>query len=156
MVAARVGAAIAAELGTMKVTEQVDALRALAVSPIYYLVVPRFLASVLMLPLVTVFANVAGILGGWVVAVYGAHINSAVFWNSARQMVPWSDVGWGLSKTLVFGSIIALVGCSRGLSATGGAAGVGRATVSSVVVSTVLIYAADYFLSAAIFGMGSP
>src|SRR5207249_3143482 len=88
VVAARAGSAIAAELGTMKVTEQIDALRALAVSPVYYLVVPRFIACVLMLPLLTVVANVAGFLGGWEVAVYGSNISSSVFWNSESTMQP--------------------------------------------------------------------
>jgi phospholipid/cholesterol/gamma-HCH transport system permease protein len=151
-VAARVGSAIAAELGTMKVTEQVEALRALAVSPIYYLVVPRFLASVLMLPLLTVVANVAGFLGGWVVAVYGSHINSSVFWNSASQMLPARDLMLGLVKTLVFGAIIAIIGCDQGLRATGGAAGVGRATTGAVVWAVILVYVSDYFLSEAMYG----
>jgi phospholipid/cholesterol/gamma-HCH transport system permease protein len=152
VVAARVGSAIAAELGSMKVTEQIDALRALAVSPVYYLVVPRFLASVLMLPVITVFANVAGILGGYLVAVYAAGISSPVFWTSIQQMLPWRDVSMGLVKTFVFGAIIALVGCDRGLQTEGGAAGVGRSTTSSVVLAIVLIYVSDYFLSAAMFG----
>jgi phospholipid/cholesterol/gamma-HCH transport system permease protein len=152
VVAARAGSAIAAELGSMKVTEQIDALRALAVSPIYYLVVPRFIAAVVTLPLMTIFANLAGILGGWLVAVYGAGVASQVFWNSAAQMLPVRDLVLGLSKTLVFGAIIALVGCDRGMNATGGAAGVGRATTSAVVLSIVLIYAADYCLSEAMFG----
>jgi len=152
VVAARAGSAIAAELGTMKVTEQIDALRALAVSPVYYLVVPRFIAAILTLPLIAVFANLAGMLGGWFVAVYGAGINSTIFWNSAEQMLPWRDLALGLSKTLVFGAIIALVGCDRGMNASGGAAGVGRATTSAVVLAIVLIYVADYFLSAAMFG----
>jgi phospholipid/cholesterol/gamma-HCH transport system permease protein len=150
-VAARVGSAIAAELGSMKVTEQIDALRALAVSPVYYLVVPRFLSSVLMLPVITVFANVAGILGGYLVAVYAAGISSPVFWNSVQQMLPWRDVTMGLVKTFVFGAIIALVGCDRGLQTDGGAAGVGRSTTSAVVLAIVLIYVSDYFLSAAMF-----
>jgi phospholipid/cholesterol/gamma-HCH transport system permease protein len=152
VVAARAGSAIAAELGTMKVTEQIDALRALAVSPIYYLVVPRFIASVLMMPLITVFANLAGMVGGWFVAVYGAGLASPVFWNSASQMLPWRDLALGLAKTLVFGAIIALVGCDRGMNAGGGAAGVGRATTGAVVLAIVLIYSTDYFLSAAMFG----
>lgn len=152
VVAARVGSAIAAEIGSMKVTEQIDALRALAVSPIYYLVVPRFVASVLMLPVVTVFANVAGIAGGYLVAVYSAEISSAVFLNSAREMLPWRDFVLGLTKTFVFGAIIALVGCDRGLRTDGGAAGVGRSTTSAVVLAIVLIYVSDYFLAALMFG----
>jgi phospholipid/cholesterol/gamma-HCH transport system permease protein len=152
VVAARVGSAIAAELGSMKVTEQIDALRALAVSPIYYLVVPRFIASVVMMPVMTVFANVAGILGGYLVAVYAAGITAGVFWNSVQQMLPWRDVALGLTKTFVFGAIIALVGCDRGLQTQGGAAGVGRSTTSAVVLAIVLIYVSDYFLAAAMFG----
>src|SRR5262249_44098727 len=97
-------------------------------------------------------ANMAGILGGWLVAVYSAHIAAGVFWNSASQMLTWREFVLGLSKTLVFGAIIAVVGCDQGLRTTGGAAGVGRATTASVVLSIVLIYAADYFLSAMLFG----
>jgi phospholipid/cholesterol/gamma-HCH transport system permease protein len=152
VVAARVGSAIAAELGSMKVTEQIDALRALAVSPVQYLVVPRLLAAVLMMPIVTVFANVAGMLGGGVVAVYFTRISTQVFISSIQTWLTWQDLLLGLSKTLVFGAIIALVGCDRGLRTTGGAAGVGRSTTSAVVVAIVLVYIADYFLSALMFG----
>jgi len=152
VVAARVGSAIAAEIGSMKVTEQIDALRSLAVSPIYYLVVPRFLASVLMLPVVTVFANVAGVAGGYLVAVYSAGISSAVFLNSAQEMLLWRDLIMGIVKTFVFGAIIALVGCDRGLRTEGGAAGVGRSTTNAVVLAIVLIYVSNYFLAALMFG----
>jgi phospholipid/cholesterol/gamma-HCH transport system permease protein len=151
VVAARVGSAIAAEIGSMKVTEQIDALRALAVSPIHYLVVPRLLAAVLMMPVVTVFAIVAGILGGWVVTTYFTHISSQVFITSIQSFLTWRDVLLGLAKTLVFGAIIALVGCDRGLRTEGGAAGVGRATTSAVVLAIVLVYVSDYFLSAIMF-----
>jgi phospholipid/cholesterol/gamma-HCH transport system permease protein len=151
VVAARVGSAIAAEIGSMKVTEQIDALRALAVSPVYYLVVPRFLAAVLMMPVVTVFANVAGVLGGFIVAVYAAGISAPVFWNSAQDMLQWPDVWKGLVKTFAFGAIIALVGCDRGLRTEGGAAGVGRSTTRAVVLAIVLIYVSNYFLAAALF-----
>jgi phospholipid/cholesterol/gamma-HCH transport system permease protein len=152
VVAARVGSAIAAELGTMKVTEQIDALRALAVSPIYYLVVPRLLAAILMMPIVTVFANVAGMVGGGIVSIYFTHISSGVFTTSIQTWLTWRDVLLGLVKTLVFGATIALVGCDRGLRTTGGAAGVGRATTSSVVLAIVLVLISDYFLSALMFG----
>jgi phospholipid/cholesterol/gamma-HCH transport system permease protein len=152
VVAARVGSAIAAEIGSMKVTEQIDALRALAVSPIYYLVVPRFLASMLMMPILTVFANLAGVAGGYLVAVYSAGISSSVFLNSAREMLAWRDLALGIAKTFVFGAIIALVGCDRGLRTQGGASGVGRATTSAVVLAIVLIYVANYFLAALMFG----
>jgi phospholipid/cholesterol/gamma-HCH transport system permease protein len=152
VVAARVGSAIAAELGSMKVTEQIDALRALAVSPVHYLVVPRLMAAILMMPVVTVFANVAGMAGGGIVATYFTHISSQVFISSIQTWLAWRDVWLGLTKTLVFGAIIALVGCDRGLRTDGGAAGVGRATTSSVVLAIVLIYMSDYFLSAMMFG----
>jgi phospholipid/cholesterol/gamma-HCH transport system permease protein len=150
-VAARVGSAIAAELGSMKVTEQIDALRALAVSPIQYLVVPRLLAAVMMMPVVTVFANVAGIVGGGAVATYFTHISAQVFITSIQSWLAWRDVYMGLLKTLVFGAIVALVGCDRGLRTGGGAAGVGRSTTSAVVVAIVLVYVSDYFLSALMF-----
>jgi phospholipid/cholesterol/gamma-HCH transport system permease protein len=152
VVAARVGSAIAAEIGSMKVTEQIDALRALAVSPVYYLVVPRFLASVLMLPVITIFANVAGVAGGYLVAVYSAGISDSVFLNSAREMLLWRDLAMGIVKTFAFGAIIALVGCDRGLRTEGGAAGVGRSTTSAVVLAIVLIYISNYFLAALMFG----
>jgi phospholipid/cholesterol/gamma-HCH transport system permease protein len=158
VVAARVGSAIAAELGSMKVTEQIDALRALAVSPVQYLVVPRLVAATLMMPVVTVFANVAGILGGGFVATYFTGISSQVFITSIQTYLTWRDLLLGLAKTLVFGAIIALVGCDRGLRTAGGAAGVGRSTTSAVVLAIVLVYISDYFLSALMFsesGLGS-
>jgi phospholipid/cholesterol/gamma-HCH transport system permease protein len=152
VVAARVGSAIAAELGTMAVTEQVDALRSLGVSPVEYLVVPRFLAAVLTLPILTLFANVAGIAGGYIVSVFGAGVHGPLFLNSARNLLQPSDVYLGLAKTFVFGAIIAVVGCSQGLRTSGGAAGVGRSTTAAVVTSIVLVYVADYFLAEWMFG----
>lgn len=152
VVAARVGSAIAAEIGTMVVTEQVDALRSLGVSPVNYLVVPRFIAGVLMLPVLTVFANGAGVAGGYVVSVFGAGVGSEVFLNSARNLLQPEDLFLGLLKTFVFGAIIAVVGCNQGLRTTGGAAGVGRSTTAAVVASIVLVYIADYFLAEWMFG----
>ncbi|MCC2672355.1 MAG: mlaE, partial [Armatimonadetes bacterium] len=128
VVAARVGSAIAAEIGTMVVTEQVDALRSLGVNPVHYLVVPRFIAAVLMLPVLTIFANAAGIGGGWLVSVLGAGVESSVFLQSARDLLTPRDLVLGLIKTFVFGAIIAVVGCNQGLRTRGGAAGVGRST----------------------------
>jgi phospholipid/cholesterol/gamma-HCH transport system permease protein len=152
VVAARVGSAIAAEIGTMVVTEQVDALRSLGVSPIQYLVVPRFIAAVLMLPVLTVFANAAGVGGGWLVSVFGAGVDSSVFLSSARDLLVPRDLVLGLVKTFVFGAIIAVVGCNQGLRTRGGAAGVGRSTTASVVTAIVLVYVADYFLAEWMFG----
>ena len=152
VVAARVGSAIAAEIGTMVVTEQVDALRSLGVNPIHYLVVPRFIAAVLMLPVLTIFANAAGIGGGWLVSVMGAGVQSSVFLHSAQDLLQPSDLTKGLLKTFVFGAIIAVVGCNQGLRTRGGAAGVGRSTTASVVTAIVLVYVADYFLAEWMFG----
>lgn len=152
VVAARVGSAIAAEIGTMNVTEQVDALRSLGVSPIHYLVVPRFVAAVLMLPVLTTFANAAGIAGGYLVSVLGAGVGSGVYLNSAFDLLQPRDLALGLVKTFVFGAIVAIVGCNQGLRTTGGAAGVGRSTTAAVVTSIVLVYVADYFLAEWMFG----
>lgn len=152
VVAARVGSAIAAEIGTMAVTEQVDALRSLGVSPVQYLVLPRFLAAVVMLPVLTVFANMAGNAGGYLVSVTGAQISPSVYYNSALNMLGTRDLFLGLAKTFVFGAIIAIVGCNQGLRTSGGAAGVGRSTTASVVTAIVLVYVADYFLAEWMFG----
>jgi len=152
VVSARVGSAIAAELGTMAVTEQIDALRALGVSPVHYLVVPRVLAGIVMLPILTIFANLAGVLGGWVVAVYGHGIGSQMFWDSIRtRPAVFDDLLLGLVKTVVFGAIIAFTGCYRGLNTRGGAEGVGRSTTAAVVTSIVLVYISDYFLAEMMF-----
>jgi phospholipid/cholesterol/gamma-HCH transport system permease protein len=152
VLAARVGSAIAAEIGTMSVTEQVDALRSLGVSPVHYLVVPRFVAAVLMLPVLTVFGNIAAVGGGLLVASLGAGVNPDIYLNSARNMLQAQDLYLGLLKTFVFGAIVAIVGCSHGLRTTGGAAGVGRSTTAAVVNSMVLVYIADYFLAEWMFG----
>jgi phospholipid/cholesterol/gamma-HCH transport system permease protein len=150
VVAARVGSAMAAELGSMKITEQVDALRALAVSPVQFLVVPRLLACAVMLPVLTVFADFAGAAGAYVIAL-GAGVTRTEYMRSARQFAHFTDFFGGLSKTVVFGAIIAIVGCQQGLATRGGASGVGRATTRSVVISIMLIYIANYLLSALIF-----
>lgn len=146
VVAARAGSAMAAELGTMTVTEQVDALRSLATSPTQYLVVPRVLATLLMLPLITILANFAGALGGlFASTANGVSLNA--FWESYQRMVTPADQINGLIKTIPFALIIALVGCRQGLATTGGAAGVGRATTSAVVIAMIGIFVADFFLS---------
>ncbi len=150
VVAGRVGAGYAAELGTMRVTEQVDALRALAISPTYYLVVPRLLACLIMLPLLTLVADACGIFGAYVLASHFG-IGRGEFLTSVEKFLVPSDVFGGLWKALVFGGIIALVGCRQGLRTTGGAAGVGRSTVAAVVISIVLIYAANLGLTALVY-----
>lgn len=149
LVAARAGSAIAAELGTMAVSEQIDALRALAVSPVRYLVVPRLAAGMVMLPLITVIAEIFGALGAFWISVQ-AGVPSSQFIHSASVFLTSRDLFGGLMKTVVFGLIIAIVGCRQGLRTQGGAVGVGRATISSVVISIVLILVSDYFLTALI------
>ena len=155
VVAARAGSAIAAEIGTMKVTEQVDALRSLGTSPVQYLVVPRFLALVIMLPVVTMLGMVVGSFGGYVVAVAnGVPANSYV--DSTRVWLTLYDVMMGLLKTVFFGAFIAIVGCQQGLAAEGGAAGVGKNTMNAVVISMVLIYISNYFLADMMFAGKTP
>jgi phospholipid/cholesterol/gamma-HCH transport system permease protein len=152
VVAGRVGAAIAAELGSMVVTEQIEALRSMGLEPARFLVVPRFTAMLLMLPLLTIFADVVSIGGGaWIAQTY-AHIPYDTFISSVRQSISFTDVLKGLSKTLVFATIIAMVGAYQGLSTRGGAAGVGRSTTGAVVISIILIFGANFLLSFLLFG----
>ena len=155
VVAGRIGAAIAAEIGTMKVTEQIDALRVMAVSPIRFLVTPRLLAIVLMMPVLVVYANLVGDVGGWFVAENYAGISSHMFLESIRDFIePWDIIG-GLIKGAVFGAIIATIGCHKGLNAQQGAEGVGMATTKSVVLSIILIFIANYFLSVILYVHGA-
>lgn len=151
VVAARAGSAIAAEIGTMKVTEQIDALRSLAVSPIQYLVVPRVLACLVMLPILCLVADCAGLLGGYLIAVWQG-VPSSTFPDSIRSFTEPRDFYMGMVKTIVFGLIVALIGCHEGLSTKGGATGVGRATTNAVVISIVLVYIANFFLAYVMFG----
>ncbi len=151
VVAGRIGAAIAAELGTMKVTEQIDALRVMAANPVSFLVAPRFIAMVLMMPLLVVFANFIGNIGGWIVAHYYAGIGTFTYANSIRTLADFYDVFGGMIKSCFFGAIIAIVGCYKGLNAPNGAEGVGLATTASVVLSIILIFIFNYFLSIVIY-----
>ena len=144
--ASRSGAAIAAEIGSMVVTEQVDAIKAMAVSPVRYLVIPRVLASVIMLPLLTVIADVAGLLGSFYFAT-AKGVPPASFWESVRQFTVTKDLTNGLWKSVVFGYLVGIVACQQGLRTKGGATGVGRATTSSVVLCVVLIFIADFILT---------
>ncbi len=152
MVSGRVGAAIAAEIGTMKVTEQVDALETLATNPIKYLVMPRVVAAFIMLPTLTALADFIGIAGGYAVSTTTLGINPSVYIEKMNQLVHVSDLFIGLLKTVVFGVIIATVGCNQGFKARGGAEGVGRATTISVVTSCILILLSDVFLTALFVG----
>jgi len=143
---ARSGSAMAAELGSMQVTEQVDALRSMGVSPTRYLVAPRVLATLIMLPLITVLANAAGVLGG-ALAVMSNGISSTIYWSSFKSFTTIEDHTVGLVKTIPFAILIALISCRQGLATEGGARGVGRATTSAVVFAIIAVYIADYFLS---------
>jgi phospholipid/cholesterol/gamma-HCH transport system permease protein len=155
VVAARAGSAIAAEIGTMKVTEQIDALRSMGTSPIQYLAVPRFLALVIMLPVLTMLGMVVGCFGGYVVAVSNG-VTSGSFLDSSRVWVEFYDIAMGLLKTVFFGAFIATVGTQQGLATTGGAAGVGKNTMNAVVISMILIYISNYFLAYVMFGGSTP
>ncbi|MBP2655575.1 MAG: hypothetical protein H6Q73_3144 [Firmicutes bacterium] len=145
--AGRVGAAITAEIGSMKVTEQIDALRVMATNPVAYLVVPRLISCALMLPVLCIFANVIGTVGGYLVATTFAGISSFSYLHSIKMFAVISDVTGGLVKTMVFGGIVAIIGCHKGLTAPEGAEGVGKATTGSVVTSMILIFISNYFLS---------
>ncbi len=149
-VAGRIGAGFAAEIGTMAVTEQIDALRVLATDPVRFLVVPRILAGIFMLPLLTVFANLAGNTGGFAVAAL-AGVRTATYTASVRQFLSPYDYLSGLVKATFFGVIIALIGSYRGLQTQGGAAGVGRAATASVVTAIVLVLVVNYFLDLILF-----
>ncbi len=151
MVAGRVGSAMAAELGTMRVTEQIDALYAMATQPVQYLVVPRVGASVLMLPLLTLIGDAVGIIGGWMVAVGVFHANSVVYWHRTFQYLEVNDVTSGLIKAAFFGLILAGTGCAKGFYTSGGAEGVGRATTAAVVMGSVSILLSDFFLTKILF-----
>jgi phospholipid/cholesterol/gamma-HCH transport system permease protein len=144
--ASRSGAAIAAEIGSMVVTEQVDALRAMAIAPVRYLVVPRVLASVIMLPLLTVIADVAGLYGGYFFAV-AKGVPAQAFWDSVRTYTLTADLFNGLLKSVVFGFLVGIIACQQGLRTKGGATGVGKATTSSVVLCVVMIFIADFFMA---------
>ena len=145
--AGRVGAAITAEISTMKVTEQIDALRVMAVSPVDYLILPRMLACMMVVPLLTVFGDFIGVFGGWVVAVYYSGISSFTFTHSLAVYVDAYDLVGGLVKAIFFGNVIAVLGCYYGLHAPDGAAGVGQATTRTVVSSIIVIFILNAFLT---------
>jgi len=143
VITGRIGAAITAEIGSMKVNEQVEALETMAISPVRYLVVPKLIALLIMLPCLTVVGDVAGILGGYVIGVYSLHINSSLYIQTAFDYLTLKDIYTGLSKSFVFAFIITMVGAYQGLKTRGGAVGVGKATTVSVVASFTLIIIAD-------------
>ena len=155
VVSGRVGASIAAELGTMKVTEQIDALYTLGTNPVKYLSVPRFIACLVSIPLLTMMAIFVGIIGGLLIAVYRLSIPMTVYMNEIRE-IGWKECAHGITKSFFFAAIIVIVSCYKGFTCEGGAEGVGKSTTSAVVISMVLILVLDYFLSAILvsFGIG--
>ncbi len=151
MVAGRIGAAMAAELGTMRVTEQIDALSTLSTNPFKYLVTPRMLAAILVLPLLVLIGDIIGILGGYTVAIYQLEYNAANYINTTINELQMIDIYTGVIKGAVFGAIIALMGCYNGYESKGGAQGVGNATTNAVVSSSILILICNYIITGMIF-----
>lgn len=152
MVTGRVGAAMCAELGTMRVTEQIDAIRSMSVDPLRYLVAPRFIAGLLMLPLLTIFSCIMGIIGGYCVAVYFYGMAPNTFLDPLPLHISSFDFISGLVKAFVFGVIIVTISCYRGMTTTGGAAGVGRSTTTSVVICYSIILIGNFVLTVALNG----
>jgi phospholipid/cholesterol/gamma-HCH transport system permease protein len=146
MLAGRVGSAMAAELGTMRVTEQIDALTSMGANPIQYLVVPRFLACLILIPTLTILADFMGVVGGATFAIYGLGIDSNHYWENTQDFVGTFDLFSGVFKSLFFGAAIAIVSCYRGFHCDPGAEGVGRAATSAFVISFVAILVLDFFL----------
>ena len=151
MVADRIGAAMAAEIGTMRVTEQIDALTTLSTNPFKYLVAPRIIAGILVLPLLVLFGDVIGIFGGYVIGVYKLGFNPANYINSTLQELQAIDITTGVVKACVFGFIISLMGCYNGYKSKGGAQGVGEATTNAVVSASILILIFNYIITEVFF-----
>ena len=154
MVTGRAGSAMATELGSMRITEQIDALSALAVNPIQYLVVPRLIASTIMMPLLTMVFNVVGMLGAYIFAVIIKHVDPGIFIYNIRWYTDIEDLASGLIKSAVFGLALALIGCHQGYNASGGAKGVGLATMRAVVISSVSVLVIDFILTDILLTLG--
>jgi phospholipid/cholesterol/gamma-HCH transport system permease protein len=149
--AGRAGAAITASLGSMVVTEQIEALQSMGVSPVKVLVTPRVLACLITVPMLTVFADIVGVYGGYYMALLRAHLSTYTYWHSVQTTIGLDDFYKGLIKAAVFGTLVALVGCYEGFRAEGGAEGVGRVTTHAVVTSIILIFAFNFVLSFILF-----
>jgi phospholipid/cholesterol/gamma-HCH transport system permease protein len=147
MLAGRVGSGIAAELGSMVVTDQINALRALGTDPVRKLVVPRVLAGLLMAPVLTVIANTVGIFGGWLIAVFQLRVSSSLYWMSIVEVLYLEDVWMGLIKPFCLGYVIVTIGCYVGLRTRGGTQGVGRSTTNAVVAASVAVIAVNFFVT---------
>ena len=153
MLAGRVGSSMAAELGTMRVTEQIDALSSMGVNPIHYLVVPRFLACLVLIPALTIIADFMGIWGGYLYSVYVWNIDAGMYMENSARIVGWFDMFAGLFKSFFFGAAIAMIGCHRGFHCDAGAEGVGRAATAAFVYSFVVILFLDLMLGIALEGV---
>ncbi|HVR96552.1 MAG TPA: ABC transporter permease [Thermoanaerobaculia bacterium] len=151
IVAGRAGSAMGAELGTMRVTEQIDALEVMATDPVHYLVVPRVWASTLMLPLLVAMGNAVGVLGGYIVAVILMGSNPVAYVDNTFQFMDLNDLFSGLIKAAAFGFLLAVIGCQQGFYTTGGAEGVGRSTTAAVVLASIAILISDFFLTRLLF-----
>jgi len=151
MVAGRIGASLAAEIGTMRVTEQIDALTTLSTNPMKYLVAPRLIAGLTMFPLLVLVADIIGVFGGYLVAVHKLGFNAANYLQKTWEMLTYSDVESGLVKAAVFGFIVTLMGCYHGYNSKGGAQGVGMATTNAVVSACILILCSDYIITEMFF-----
>ncbi|MBV9653286.1 MAG: ABC transporter permease [Acetobacteraceae bacterium] len=151
MVAGRVGAAMAAEIGTMRVTDQIDALTTLSTNPMKYLVAPRLLAGIVALPLLVLIADILGVMGGYIIGTFKLGFNGATYLRNTLDFVQTQDVVSGLAKAAVFGFLITLLGCFQGYNSRGGAQGVGAATTAAVVAASILILGFDYVLTEAFF-----
>ena len=147
MLAGRIGSGIAAELGSMVVTDQINALRALGTDPVRKLVVPRVLAGTFMCPVLTVVADTVGIIGGWLIAVFQLRVGSSLYWSSVVESLYLEDVWMGLIKPISLGFVIVTIGCHVGLRTRGGTQGVGRATTNAVVAASVAVIAVDFFVT---------
>ncbi len=152
MVAGRSGSAIAAELGTMSITEQIDALRTLRINPFQYLIVPRILAGIIILPFLSLFSMMFGIIGGFIVSIHILGLNPEEYTSGIKEFVELFDIAGGMIKAAVFGFILTAIGCYKGYYTTGGARGVGFATTQSVVTGSIIIIIANYFLAVILFG----
>jgi phospholipid/cholesterol/gamma-HCH transport system permease protein len=153
MLTGRIGSGIAAELGSMMVTDQINALRALGTDPIRKLVVPRMLAGIFMAPVLTVISDFVGIVGGWIVARFQLQVASGLYWSSITQGLYMQDVWMGLLKPFILGFVIVSIACHVGLQTSGGTQGVGKSTTNAVVAGSVAVIAVDYFVTRILFSL---
>jgi len=147
IVGGRIGSGMTAEIGTMKVTEQIDAMRSMAADPVKKLVVPKLVASLVMLPLLTVLGDMLGVLGGMAVAKYQLDLTASFYLNDVLEALSLQDISSGIGKSFFFAYFIAIIGCYNGLTARGGADGVGRATTDTVVMASIMVLVSDFFLT---------